>query len=68
MSKHKGYAEHTSDAINKITDLYGWRSDIMTNYIQAQIAVNLALVADCLVEIYGSERRRKIDEVMEDGI
>ena len=68
MSKHKGYAEHTSDHITKITDLYGWRSDISTNFIQAQIAINLALISDCLVEIYGSERRKEIDKERGYGI
>ena len=61
MSKQKGYAEITAERITKITDRYGWQSDISANYIQAQMAVNLALVTDCLIEIYGSERRKEID-------
>lgn len=62
MSKRKGYAEITSDHINKVAEQFGWRSDITTNYIHAQLAVNLALVVDCMVEIYGSERRKEIDD------
>ena len=62
MSKQKGYAEITAERITKITDRYGWRSDVSANYIQAQMAVNLALVADCLIEIYGAERRKEIDD------
>ena len=65
MSKRKGYTDITSDHINKVAEQFGWRSDITTNYIHAQLAVNLALVADCLIEIYGAERRRKIDEETE---
>lgn len=61
MNKQKGYAEITAERITKITDRYGWRSDISANYIQAQIAINLALISDCLIEIYKSERRREID-------
>ena len=68
MSKQKSYIDTTVDLINKVTDRYGCRSEITENFIQAQIATNIALLADCLVEIYGSERRRKIDEEMEDGI
>lgn len=64
MSKQKGYAEITAERITKITDKYGWRSDISANYIQAQIATNIALLTDCLIEIYGSERRKEIDEEM----
>ena len=61
MSKQKSYAEVTADRITKTTDRHGWQSDMVTNYIQAQIAVNLALVADCMLEIYGAERRREAD-------
>lgn len=64
MNKQKGYAEITAERITKITDKYGWRSDISANYIQAQIATNIALLTDCLIEIYGSERRKEIDEEM----
>lgn len=62
MSKQKSYADTTVDNINKVTGSYGWRSDIVTNYMLGQIAVNLALVADCMIEIYGSERRKEIDD------
>ena len=61
MSKQKSYAEITAERITKITDKYGWRSEITENSIQAQIAINLALISDCLIEIYKSERRREID-------
>lgn len=62
MSKQKSYAELTQDHINKVAEQFGWRSDITTNYINAQLAVNLALITDCLIEIYGSERRKEIDD------
>lgn len=62
MSKHKSYADATQEGIKKVTDRYGWNSDITTRYMLGQIAVNLALVTDCLIEIYGSERRKEIDD------
>lgn len=65
MSKQKSYTDTTVEQINKVTDRYGWRSEITENIIQAQIAINLALISDCLIEIYGSERRKEIDEEME---
>lgn len=68
MSKQKSCAEITAERITKITDRYGWRSEITENFIRAQIATNIALLADCLVEIYGSERRKEIDKEREDGI
>ena len=61
MSKQKSYTDTTVDRINKAADKYGWRSEITENSIQAQIAINLALISDCLIEIYKSERRREID-------
>lgn len=64
MSKQKSYAEITAERITKITDKYGWRSEITENYIQAQIAINLALISDCMIEICGSERRKEIDKEM----
>lgn len=66
MTKQKSCAELTQDHINKVAEQFGWRSDISTNYIQAQMAVNLALVADCLIEIYGAERRKEIEDGLED--
>lgn len=68
MTKQKLYTDTTVDRINEVTDRYGWRSDISANYIQAQMAVNLALVTDCLIEIYGAERRKEIDKENIDGI
>lgn len=65
MSKQKSYAKYTTDNINEVAEKFGWRSDIAANYIQAQIAINLALVVDCMVEIYGSERRKEIDKETE---
>ena len=62
MSKQKSYTDTTVDLINKVTDRYGWRSEITENFIQAQIATNIALLADCLIEIYESERRKEIDD------
>lgn len=68
MSEQKSYADITVDRINETADKHGWRSEITENFIQAQIATNIALLADCLVEIYGSERRKEIDKEREDGI
>ena len=65
MTKQKSYTEVTQDHINKAAEQFGWQSDITKNYINAQLAVNLALITDCLIEIYGSERRKEIDEEME---
>lgn len=62
MTKQKSYTDTTVDNIQGITDRYGWRSEITENYIQAQIATNIALLVDCLIEIYGSERRKEIDD------
>lgn len=61
MTKQKSYTATTADQINKAADKYGWESDMASNLIQAQIAINLALISDCLIEIYKSERRREID-------
>lgn len=61
MSKQKSYTDTTVDNIQRVADRHGWRSEITENYIQAQIAINLALISDCLIEIYKSERRREID-------
>jgi len=61
MSKQKSYADTTVDRINEAAEKYGWQSEITENRIQAQIAINLALISDCLIEIYRSERRREID-------
>lgn len=63
MSKQKSYTEITQDHINKAAEQFGWQSKITENYINAQLAVNLALITDCLIEIYGSERRKEIDDV-----
>lgn len=68
MTKQKSYADTTVDNIQRITDRYGWQSEIASNCIQAQIATNIALLADCLIEIYGSERRKEIDKETENGI
>lgn len=68
MSKQKSYADITVDRINETADKHGWRSEITENFIQAQIATNIALLVDCLIEIYGSERRKEIDKEREDGI
>lgn len=62
MSKQKSYAEITVNEIQKVVDKYGFQSDVTKNYIQAKIAINLALAVDCMVEIYGSERRKEIDK------
>lgn len=62
MSKQKSYAETAANEIQKVVDKYGFQSNITKNYIQAQIAINLALVVDGMVEIYGSERRKEIDD------
>lgn len=67
MTKQKSYADITVDRINETADKNGWRSDTTTNYIQAQIATNIALLVDCLIEIYGAERRKEIDKETEDG-
>ncbi len=64
MTEQKSYADITVDRINKTADKYGWRSEITKNCIQAQIAINLAMISDCLIEIYGSERRKEIDKEM----
>lgn len=61
MSKQKSYADITVDLINEAAEKHGWQSEITENRIQAQIAINLALISDCLIEIYKSERRREID-------
>lgn len=55
MSKQKSYADITVDRINETANKHGWQSEITENYIQAQIATNIALLVDCLIEIYGSE-------------
>ena len=68
MSKQKSYADITAEHIKEATEQYGWRSDVTANYIQAKTAINLALIADVLVEIYGSERRKEIDKENIDGI
>ena len=62
MTKQKSYAETTVNEIQKVVDKYGFQSDVTKNYIQAKIAINLALAVDCMAEIYGSERRKEIDE------
>lgn len=62
MTKQKSYTDITVDRINETADKHGWRSDVTTNYIQAQIATNIALLVDCLIEIYGAERRKEIDD------
>lgn len=67
MSKQKSYADITVDRINEAAEKYGWQSEIAENLIQAQIAINLALITDCLIEIYGAERRKEIDEEKESG-
>lgn len=67
MTKQKSYTDTTVDRINETADKYGWRSEITENYIQAQIAINIALLADCLIEIYGSERRKEIDKENANG-
>lgn len=66
MTKQKSYTDTTVDNIQRITDRYGWRSEITENYIQAQIATNIALLVDCLIEIYGAERRKEIDDGKKD--
>lgn len=63
MSEQKSYTDITVDRINEAADKYGWRSEITENYINAQLVVNLALISDCLIEIYGAERRKEIDDV-----
>lgn len=65
MKETKPYADITAERITKITDRYGWNSEVSTRYILAQIAVNLALVSDCMLEIYKAERNRK-DNVTSD--
>lgn len=62
MTEQKSYADITVDRINEAADKNGWRSEITENYIQAQIATNIALLVDCLIEIYGAERRKEIDD------
>lgn len=64
MSKQKSYTEVTQDHINKAAEQFGWQSKITENYINAHLAVNLALITDYLIEIYGSERRKEIDKEM----
>ena len=66
MTKQKSCADTTVDNIQRVTDRYGWRSEIASNYIQAQIATNIALLADCLIEIYRAERRKEIDDGKKD--
>ena len=61
MKETKPYADITAERITKITDRYGWNSEVSTRYILAQIAVNLALVSDCMLGIYKAERNRKND-------
>ena len=65
MSKQKSYVEITVNEIQEVVDKYGFQSDITKNYIQAKIAINLAIISDSLIEIYGSERRKEIDEEKE---
>ena len=66
MSKQKSYAETTANEIQEVVDKYGFQSNITNNYIRAKIAINLALAVDCMVEIYGAERRKEIDDGRED--
>lgn len=61
MSKQKSCTEITVNEIQKVVDEYGYQSDITKNYIQAKIAINLALISDYLIKIHKSERRREID-------
>lgn len=67
MTKQKSYADTTVDNIQRVADRHGWRSEITENYIQAHIATNIALLADVMIEIYGAERRKEIDEEKESG-
>ncbi len=64
MTKQKGYAEIISDHIERVMERYG-NGDITRNYMLGQIALNIAMLTDAIIEIYGAERRKEIDEEKE---
>lgn len=65
LKESKGYAEIISDHIERVMERYG-NGDITRNYMLGQIALNIAMLTDAIIEIYGSERRKEIDNGLDD--